>query len=101
MISERSDCVSCGLPCTSRCAYYGSYSTILTCDSCEDEVDDLYEVDGEQLCEECAKEKFALELSCEECGGADDEFYDYDGKILCGCCLLKKLNKVSTEREEE
>ena len=28
------------------------------CDECECELDDIYEVDGKELCEECLKEKF-------------------------------------------
>lgn len=28
------------------------------CDKCEAELDEIYEVDGEELCEECLKEKF-------------------------------------------
>ena len=28
------------------------------CDSCGSELDDIYDVDGEELCEDCLKEKF-------------------------------------------
>jgi formylmethanofuran dehydrogenase subunit E len=28
------------------------------CDLCGEELDDVYEVDGEELCESCLKEKF-------------------------------------------
>ena len=28
------------------------------CDECEEELDEVYEVDGEELCEECLKEMF-------------------------------------------
>lgn len=28
------------------------------CDTCGDELDDIYDVDGEELCEECLKEMF-------------------------------------------
>jgi len=28
------------------------------CDKCGEELEEVYEVDGEELCEECLKEKF-------------------------------------------
>jgi hypothetical protein len=28
------------------------------CDKCGDELDEIYEVDGDDLCEECLKERF-------------------------------------------
>ena len=28
------------------------------CDKCGEELDDIYEVDGEELCEDCLKERF-------------------------------------------
>ena len=28
------------------------------CDGCNDEIDEIYDVDGEELCEECLKEMF-------------------------------------------
>ena len=51
-------CVGCGLPCTTRCEYYGKKSAILVCDHCGCEPDELYKVDGEEVCEDCLKEMF-------------------------------------------
>ena len=31
------------------------------CDNCDEELDEIYEVDGEELCEECLKERFRRE----------------------------------------
>ena len=48
------DCVDCGLPCLySGCPYYSSPHWY--CDRCEEEMppEDLRELDGEQLCQDC------------------------------------------------
>lgn len=55
-------CVSCGLPCTHKCAYYGKTDTILICDECGDKPDDLFLVEGQELCKECAWEKLKEEF---------------------------------------
>lgn len=54
------DCATPGYPCRgSACprvrveVYY--------CDKCGDELDEVYEVDGDDLCEECLKERFRKE----------------------------------------
>lgn len=57
MKKKISNCVDCGLPCLHEaCPHYSV--TVLICDGCGDEVDELYDVDGEQLCESCLKERF-------------------------------------------
>ena len=62
MVKTESGCVSCGLPCLyTSCPYY--QVTVLECDRCHDEVEELYEVDGEDLCEECLKKEFRKEVS--------------------------------------
>lgn len=38
----------------------------LYCDECEDDVEDLYEVDGNQLCESCLLKSFH-KISVENC----------------------------------
>ena len=52
------DCAVPGYPCRgslcplTRCVVY-------YCDKCGDEIDeDVYDVDGKELCEECLKDKF-------------------------------------------
>lgn len=57
MVRTESGCVDCGLPCLySSCPY--DRVTVLECDRCHDEVDELYEVDGEDLCLSCLKKEF-------------------------------------------
>jgi hypothetical protein len=56
MTKEVSGCVGCGLsPC------YHCKGLEITCDECGSEIDsyyEIYDVDGEELCEECLKDKF-------------------------------------------
>ncbi len=47
-------CVDCGLPCLGRSCPY-SHITVCYCDICGDEGAE-YTIDGEDYCEECAKE---------------------------------------------
>lgn len=56
MRREESMCVDCALPCTPDCDYNGKV-TILVCDECGCEVDELYKVDGQELCDLCALER--------------------------------------------
>ena len=54
-------CVDCGLPCIgSRCPHKNVI--VYYCDSCEEELGcEFYVVDGEELCEDCLKERFRKE----------------------------------------
>ena len=54
LIQYENDCVACGKPCVSYCRYKNVPHSY--CDKCEDEVSELYEYDGEQLCESCLLE---------------------------------------------
>ena len=57
MIEYVSDCVDCGKPCIGgACSHYRV--KLLICDKCNDEVDKLWVVDDEQVCEHCLKEMF-------------------------------------------
>lgn len=57
MVKRESGCVSCGLPCLGRaCPHYEEIT--LVCDKCGHSVDDLYEYDGGQVCEECLINNF-------------------------------------------
>lgn len=51
------DCVGCGLPCNGKNCEY-SHVTHYYCDKCEDECDgdDMYELDGQELCSDCLLE---------------------------------------------
>lgn len=51
------DCAVPGYPCEgSSCP--NRNVEVHYCDKCGYELDDIYEVDGEELCEDCLKEKF-------------------------------------------
>lgn len=52
MIKYESDCVGCGLPCRgSSCPYYNVKH--LYCDNCDEDCEELYELDGSHYCEDC------------------------------------------------
>lgn len=51
------DCAVPGYPCRgSSCP--NRHVGVHYCDKCGEEIDEIYEVDGKELCEECLKEKF-------------------------------------------
>ena len=61
MVRTESGCFDCGLPCNGvACPNYRVL--VFECDRCHDEVDELYEVAGEDLCEECLKKEFRKEV---------------------------------------
>ena len=53
MILYENDCVDCGLHCFPGCRYLNSPHYY--CDECGDETNELYEVDGKELCCHCFK----------------------------------------------
>ena len=55
MVRIENHCVGCDIPCVNcgRKAMEVHY-----CDKCDDELRKVYEVDGQELCEYCLKEKF-------------------------------------------
>lgn len=59
MIRYESQCVNCGFPCRyEACPNYKV--RILECDRCKDEVEKLYDYDGEEICEECLLKEFEV-----------------------------------------
>ena len=57
MIRYENQCVDCGLPCFSSCPYKNV--EVHYCDHCDAEMyEEIYQVDGEELCEDCLKEMF-------------------------------------------
>ena len=51
------DCAVPGYPCLgSSCP--NRNVPVYYCDKCGDELEDIYDLDGEELCEECLKEMF-------------------------------------------
>lgn len=59
MVKNEDHCVDCGLSCLgSSCP--NRNVEVYYCDKCNEEIpyDEIYDVDGEELCEECLKEMF-------------------------------------------
>jgi hypothetical protein len=51
------DCAAPGYPCLgSECSL--RHVKVFYCDHCGEELEEIYDVDGEDLCEECLKEMF-------------------------------------------
>ena len=59
MIVIEDHCVDCGLPCLGNACPKRNVE-VCYCDKCGEEIpcDEVDEVDGEELCEGCLKEKF-------------------------------------------
>lgn len=60
MVRYEDHCCGCatdGYPCLGR-ACSRSHVAVHYCDRCGDELDTIYDVEGEELCEECLKEMF-------------------------------------------
>lgn len=53
MIRYENECVECGKPCVNNCRFKNVPH--FYCDKCDEEAE-LYEFDGEQLCESCLLE---------------------------------------------
>ena len=54
------DCAVPGYPCRGVSCPSRNVE-VHCCDACGGELDEIYEVDGEELCEECLKERFRKE----------------------------------------
>ena len=60
MIRVEDDCVGCGLPCIGDSCPL-RHVEHRYCDKCDEEIGgDYYDVDGEELCEDCLKERFRV-----------------------------------------
>ena len=58
MVTYENDCVDCGLPCMGESCPLRNVAHRY-CDKCKEEIgNDYYDVDGEELCEDCLKEMF-------------------------------------------
>ena len=52
------DCAAPGYPCAGSACSLRNVE-VHYCDNCEEELgDEIYDVDGEELCEDCLKERF-------------------------------------------
>ena len=59
MVRIENDCVDCGLPCMGGSCPLRNVEHRY-CDKCGDEIGEYYDVDGEELCEYCLKERFRV-----------------------------------------
>ena len=65
MVRIENHCCQCavpGYPCLGNLCVLRNVE-VHYCDNCDEEIieDEIYEVDGEELCEECLKERFRKE----------------------------------------
>lgn len=94
MKRRENECCDCGLPCMgSSCPNRNVLR--LYCDKCGHEVSDLYEHDGEELCEDCL-EKEVHAVRCDKCGD-EEVLFEHEGKMLCWLCYLDALRVDDTE----
>lgn len=95
---------NCVGPCPMGCIHCGrSREHIYYCDECDFECDiendDLYRIDGKELCFECVKNSLT-EIACDDmdsercadCKGEVDTLYKFDGELLCEECLKRRLD---------
>ena len=64
MVTFENRCAGCdgaAYPCSPETCGLSHFS-VLKCDWCGDEVEDLYEIDDMQLCEDCLLHKFAKHI---------------------------------------
>lgn len=60
MVKYENHCCSCavpGYPCLGDSCFLRNVE-VHYCDCCDGELEEIYDVDGEELCEECLKERF-------------------------------------------
>lgn len=67
------NCVSCGLPCRGSLCPNNSVSAQYTCDECREEFEpeELFDFDGDMLCEKCLLAQFKTVKQMEEENGED------------------------------
>lgn len=66
MLKRLNGCtMGCDLPCIREaCPYWGGFE--LYCDECGEETDELYALDGQQLCEDCLKKQTKIKSFSED-----------------------------------
>ena len=92
-VNECVGCTSMGLPCIGASCPNRNVLRFY-CDCCGSE-NDLYEFDGEELCEGCIQERLEMtEGTCECCHDEEVEVFAFEGQQLCWNCVLNQLVKV-------
>lgn len=91
MIYFRDECCGCaapGYPCIApRCK--NLHVPVCTCDRCGWEVEDLYEVDGMEVCLDCAMETLPYD--------EERDVYDVDGREVPADDLESFLDRIDPE----
>lgn len=97
MRKRENECCDCGLPCMgSACPNRNVLR--LYCDKCGHEASELFDLDGDELCEDCLYKMLPRyesddEEQCPTCGEYD--FLRYlNGEPMCRCCIEDKLRIV-------
>jgi len=57
MVRYEDQCVDCGLPCMGN-SCPNKNVPVIYCDECHDEIDEVYDVDDDELCEDCCLKRF-------------------------------------------
>ena len=57
MVRYENRCVDCGLPCMGESCQNRNLP-VTYCDECGEEIQEAYEVDGEELCDGCCLSRF-------------------------------------------
>ena len=60
MLKYENHCCQCATPAFPCIGHLCPFVKVAVhyCDKCEEEIDEIYDVDDEELCEECLKDKF-------------------------------------------
>ena len=87
-IHECVGCSSMGFPCMGHSCTQGYMEVI--CDWCDEEVDQLYVLDGDEVCEDC----LLATLDQDEEEDWDEVLYNVDGEWLDRIDALWKFKRV-------
>jgi hypothetical protein len=95
IVNECCDCAVPGYPCLGEACPRRNVE-VYECDECGDEIpcDEVYEDDGEHLCEKHLLERYRKRIICTECGeDIDGEIYAVEDEYYCEWCLKEKFLK--------
>ena len=102
MVRYEDQCVGCPpeMGCIGNICRYKNVP-VWVCDRCKDEEIDLWDYDGEEVCESCLKKivpKVHREgYPCDSCGYEAEDLYDYEDQYVCEDCLLDVVYKIHHE----
>lgn len=100
MVRIEDDCVGCrdlGLYCMGSSCPNRNVKHFY-CDRCKCESEELYDVSGDEVCEDCLPKMFSKKhLVCDVCGGETDELYDVFGDGICEDCFADYFPKITED----